>query len=421
MSNGSDDEPSSDAKEIGAVSALELDKILARHAGWLAITPQGELPAQPGLVEYELRLRIKARCGTTDDDRRDEADLSNEWLEQACAHPERADLSGRSLAEAKLNMMFLGGANLRHADLSYAHLQYAHLSRADLRETTLNGAHLNNAILTNADLRGATLYGADLRSANLRGAYLNGIDEVKRIDMDRILAKLSGMKLKGNGAILLGADLTGAHLNGADLSGADLRKANLTGADLSGDEQKWGANLTSADLCGANLSNANVGRVKFDRSNINMRGKYWGVKGIDSCYGNAIFKRWAADQDFLDSLELSWQDNELKKFLFWAWGLIDYGRSLLRVFGVALILILVFGAIYYRWPDLLGSTMTSGCYDFFTPFYFSIVTFTTLGFGEINPKGHLWGEIIVSFEVILGYCTLGLLLSVLAEKVARRS
>jgi hypothetical protein len=42
------------------------------------------------------------------------------------------------------------------------------------------------------------------------------------------------------------------------------------------------------------------------------------------------------------------------------------------------------------------------CRTWFTPFYFSIVTYTTLGFGDVKPAT-LIGEIIVSTEVILGY------------------
>jgi hypothetical protein len=48
------------------------------------------------------------------------------------------------------------------------------------------------------------------------------------------------------------------------------------------------------------------------------------------------------------------------------------------------------------------------------------VTYTTLGFGDVKPA-NLIGEVIVSSEVILGYTTLGLLLSVLAQNIARRS
>jgi hypothetical protein len=42
-----------------------------------------------------------------------------------------------------------------------------------------------------------------------------------------------------------------------------------------------------------------------------------------------------------------------------------------------------------------------------------------LGLGDVHPRTHL-GEIFVSAEVTLGYLTLGLLLAVLADKVARR-
>ena len=48
------------------------------------------------------------------------------------------------------------------------------------------------------------------------------------------------------------------------------------------------------------------------------------------------------------------------------------------------------------------------------------MTYTTLGFGDIKPA-NLAGEIVVSSEVILGYTTLGLLLAVLAQNIARRS
>ena len=51
---------------------------------------------------------------------------------------------------------------------------------------------------------------------------------------------------------------------------------------------------------------------------------------------------------------------------------------------------------------------------------FSIVTYTTLGFGDVKPH-NLGGEILVSAEVILGYITLGLLLAVLGDRIARRS
>ncbi len=49
-----------------------------------------------------------------------------------------------------------------------------------------------------------------------------------------------------------------------------------------------------------------------------------------------------------------------------------------------------------------------------------IVTFTTLGFGDVTPKttkAALW----VMAEVVVGYIMLGGLISILANKLARRS
>jgi hypothetical protein len=148
-----------------------------------------------------------------------------------------------------------------------------------------------------------------------------------------------------------------------------------------------------------------------------MRGKYGGVRGLDSCYGNRIFVRDAADQDYLDTLEGQLR-GRWGRFWFWAWGLTDYGRSLLSVAVIGFVLIIIFGAVYRLSPGMLcyGNHPSTG----FTSYYFSIVTYTTLGFGDVKPN-NFWGELLVSIEVIFGYVTLGLLLAVLSDRIARRA
>jgi sorbitol-specific phosphotransferase system component IIC len=84
----------------------------------------------------------------------------------------------------------------------------------------------------------------------------------------------------------------------------------------------------------------------------------------------------------------------------------------------ASMLICIFGAVYSHSSGMLS--FGDRCPTGFTPYYFSIVTYTTLGFGDVKPN-NLPGEILVSTEVIMGYVTLGLLLAVLADKIARRS
>jgi hypothetical protein len=220
-------------------------------------------------------------------------------------------------------------------------------------------------------------------------------------------------------ANLNGANLAEALLRGADLGKASLSRANLTdailgGCDFSGADLS-GANLNRTNLSLANLSNAQLTGVQWQLRA--MRGCYLGVRGLDSCFGNALFKRAAADQDFLDTLEAHLKGTR-GMALFRAWGLIDYGRSLLRVAAISFGLAGFYGVIYRIFPHILDYKDSANTW--FTPYYFSIVTYTTLGFGDVRPAT-LAGEIIVSSEVILGYTTLGLLLSVLAQSIARRS
>lgn len=290
----------------------------------------------------------------------------NEWRDR---HPQvEPDLSRIDLRDQNFTGCNFRGTNFTRSDLSMTSLD----------RSVLAHVVLHRAIVTGMNFSGLNLRNADISAVNLTGSNLSGAD-------------------------LYSADLTGSRLNKADLSGASLRGATLFQADIRG-----------ADLRGTDLRDTNVAGVIWDRAT--MKRKYRGVRGIESCYGDALFKRAAADQDFLDTLEAKWAST-WRRWLYRAWGMINYGQSLLRVGLLVVFLIALFGEIYTLCPVLIDSTKPR---TWFTPFYFSIVTYTTLGFGEITPATWL-GEVIVSTEVVLGYLSLGLLLSVLAEKIARRS
>lgn len=322
------------------------------------------------------------------------ADVWNRWREENQGTP--IDLTGADLGDAHLD-----GVNLRKADLSRANLNSAKLVKASLEFANLSKANLGNAKLCNAAFYGANLFDANLFHATLRGANLHEMNLV--------------------GQMLCTADLTGASVNNSDLTGANLSGANLTDASFSISNLS-GANLNGAILSGTDFSNANLsgvdlGNIYWDRSK--MRGRYLGVRGLDSCLGNPIFKRAAADQDYLDSLEYKWRFSKWWKFVFRMWGVLDFGRSISRVAVLGFGIITVFAAIYYANPTLLNTAQ--GAHSWFTPFYFSIVDFTTSGLGDVRPAQTTLAEILTSSEFILGYLNLGLLLAVLAEKIARRS
>ena len=308
----------------------------------------------------------------------------------------RPCLAGQDLSEDDVS-----GFNFSETDLTGADLYQTDLHETNLKLAKLRGADLSGANLTRTDLYKADLSGAFLTEADLAGAYAGAVDF--------------------RGADLRGARFDDGNLTEADFRGANLMKARFRNSDLSR------CDLTGSHLCHADFSGAQLDELEYGNSR-DMRGNYFGIRGLETTFGNALFVRDASDQDYLDTMEHRIEKLEpgfrksLKRIFFDTWGLIDFGRSLVAPVMYAGILIVLFGAVF-----ALDMLLGWGLFDFegtarswLTPIYFSVVTYTTLGYGDVTPT-HLVGEILVIFEVILGYTTLGLVLSILANKVARRS
>ena len=306
-----------------------------------------------------------------------------------------------SFVEADFNEADLSNHDLAEMDFSRADFFRANLSKANLKKSCLAGAEL-----ANSDLTGADMYKCNLQDAILQEADLSGAD-------------LSECNCSG-------ADFRGAILRGANLSGADLRGANLSHADLQG------ASLREADMTGADFQFAHLDGVDVTHSRYgdhrSMTGHFYGVRGIDGAFGNALFVRDAKDQDYIDTLFQTIQrrpDGWRKHFslrLFHAWDLINHGRSLGKVSLYASIIATLYGLIYTLDMRLNWGMMdySNSANSWFTPFYYSMVTYTTLGYGDVTAE-NIYGEILVISEVVIGYFTLGLLLAILANTIARRS
>ena len=295
------------------------------------------------------------------------------------------------------------------------------LSGANFSETDLSGADLDGACLTSANLKMASLTGADLAGADLSGADLYKADMTGVFGVGANLARAYLAE-----CCLTDADLRGASLEAVNLTQADVSHANLVGADLS-EADMSGADIRGTDISQANIAGAGLYGLRYG-SFMSMKGHYFALRGLDSCFGNALFTRDAQDQDYLDSLKRSIDETpspilrKAKQLAFRVWSIIDFGRSLGKPAAYALTLAMTFGAFYsldrsYEWEmmDYSRSADTA-----ITPFYYSIVTYTTLGFGDITPQNWV-GEVLVVAEVIMGYTTLGLLLSILANRIARQS
>lgn len=66
-----------------------------------------------------------------------------------------------------------------------------------------------------------------------------------------------------------------------------------------------------------------------------------------------------------------------------------------------LLIIVIFAIIYWAWGNFyIGNTNYEGIIDWGNALYFSIVTFTTTGYGDITPRGYI--KIICVIESLLG-------------------
>lgn len=82
-------------------------------------------------------------------------------------------------------------------------------------------------------------------------------------------------------------------------------------------------------------------------------------------------------------------------------------------------LALGFALVYYQLGECAFDVRNLD-WGFSSMVYYSVVTFTTLGFGDVTPNTQeaAWW---VMAEVIAGYVMLGGLISIFATKLARRS
>jgi uncharacterized protein YjbI with pentapeptide repeats len=300
------------------------------------------------------------------------------------------------------------GEDLSALDLSGFDLAGVDLSRADLSGTRLVGA----------DLRGAVLFGARLEGAELLDAKLEGAD------LTECRAQRAGFgRADLSGATLFQADLREAALTSASLRRADLRAANLAGARLR-EVDLTRADLTRADLRGSDLEKGTVRDTLFVETDLRgarlrgltgyTRARWVGadILDVDFC-GAYLLRRTIMDQNYLHEFR---NHSPIHAALYWVWwATSDCGRSFLRWGLWTVFLAVVFAALFEQVSVDYGDHPT-----FFSSLYYSVVTLTTLGYGDVVPASPA-AQLLAMTEVILGYVMLGGLLSIFSNKMARRA
>ena len=310
-------------------------------------------------------------------------------------------------------MLALRGLCLAEADLSGLDLSGCDLSGCDLSRANLSGARL-----LKANLEDATLFESDLSGADFSGACMKGAQLVS------CSAKHAGFGFADlTGAVLTSGDFERASFTSATLTGADLRAARCHSARFR-ESALIDADFTGADLQYADLSASVVDGAHFRQSDLRHSAltEIRGYKDADwvradiresNFVGAYLLRRFIQDQNYLEEFRSQDATHELIYKLWWATS--DCGRSIVRWGFVTAAVALVYAIIYMNVGIDYGSNATV-----LSPLYFSIVTLTTLGYGDVLPSD-LMGQIVVITQVIIGYLMLGGLLSIVSNKVARRA
>lgn len=271
-----------------------------------------------------------------------------------------------------------------------------------------------------------------------------------------------------SGCIFIGADFTGAIVRGADFSSADLRRATFRDTDARH------ASFDRATIEDALFVNADLRKVSFIDSRLDRAIFSNTPVDRDTNFGErVVYERQLAEVDDGDrwadlvesatwsyrelqqifdenalperSLQYYRQEMDLRRRVAWAtrdwtralklagshW-IMRYGTSPWRVVTSSLVLILACALLYpltggiqevgidsaitYTLENPSRASLGTVVTVFLQSLYFSIVTFATLGYGDIQPVG-AWARLLAGFESLVGSLLMALLVFVLTRSV----
>jgi len=343
---------------------------------------------------------------------------------------DEADFEGAELSFAKLQKAAFNRANLKKAQMDRTVMEGAFLLNTKLEEANLKYSILNQALLRGADLTRADLAGAQLQEADLSGAQLHGANLTVQIEGTDFKKDTFVIPEDPNKVPIIRArlrtQLQSAKLDNVAIDGADFSEANLDGAELkiATLDEKTRFKDTLFHNCVISID----GGVNQNTAiQVLAQGVVNNAQFIDPVFGRKVrdqawLNKWLENIEHLKtrSRRKYWGT----KAWAWLWRITsDYGRNPWPWIRLSCGLVLFFALIFYLLGNknyYLGDQIQPLPDGFWTYLYYSVVTFTTLGFGDITAKTHI-GMFWAALEVILGYVMLGGLISIFASKFARRN
>ena len=106
-----------------------------------------------------------------------------------------------------------------------------------------------------------------------------------------------------------------------------------------------------------------------------------------------------------------WRRVELAAY----WALAGFGYRPLRVLASATVAVLLYGVLYWASNGARFALQPKATVSFWDCVYFSGITFTTLGYGDLMPSAN--ARLLAMTEATIGIFTMGFLVVVFANRL----
>lgn len=314
-------------------------------------------------------------------------------------------LSGSSFREAQLNGAILQKCDLDDTNFKYSTLENSRILRQDIRDSNWIGAYLNDSNLHDSDLSGTNLRLAKLREANLTQTILRDCN-LEEAELEH-------------------TDLRDANLEDAKLNEALVRNPRINEGTDFGETCIYEREADKA----AARSNETLGDETFKNAGKRFLNRLLNrSEDADSLRGAVrvyrLYQRLLREASLPEDMrpfrirekhtrrKLALRESKYLQWLkltFDRWTML-YGESVGRVVLCSLFVIFLFTGLYAGFGEIASKPST-----LFQMLYFSIVTFTTLGYGDIQPATEAT-QMLAAVESFIGVLLMALLVFVLGRR-----
>ena len=355
-----------------------------------------------------------------------EADLSEATLQDA-------DLRGAELHDANLRGAELHDAYLVDAELHDAYLSNGNLEQADLGDAEIHWSNLENADLTRANLDGTTFGDVRLYKTRLQDVFLSDQTTFQErcwydyradpIDVPESVLLQPLDELEWN---VLSPDLESVRITDDDHNIEVSPPEETRTGDVKSLFTRWLALFKTND----GDESDRVDNYETARSVYRTRERIHRENSLPEDVGPEYVKaKWTQHRKAL--AENDWRSYIDLALRRWS---MKYGEGPWRLVYASIAVIFGFGLLYPLFGGVQLSRASGPVIDLVSPLdlslateplngllaslYFSAVTFTTLGYGDIQPNG-VGAQLFAGMESFLGAIMIALFVAVVARNKMR--